>query len=71
MEHQPLLLSTKKAAKKLGVSEWTLNHERRLGRIDAVRIGRRWFYRIADIEGMALTTREKRALVAAAAGRVN
>jgi predicted site-specific integrase-resolvase len=71
MKTDPLLLSTKKAAARLGISTWTLKRERRLGRIDGIQIGRRWFFRVGDVDAMAMTTREKRALQAAASGPVN
>jgi Helix-turn-helix domain len=71
MNPEPLLLTTNAAAKRLGVSSYTLRRLRRLGRITAIHLEGRWFFRPRDIDSLALTKRERVVLEAVAAGVVN
>jgi excisionase family DNA binding protein len=70
MTTQPLLISKREAASLLGISVGMLDKLRRMGRLERVRLGRRVLFRRSDIEGLALTDRQKKTLAREISGAV-
>lgn len=62
MTAPPILISKKLSAKLLGISVGLLDKLRRQGRIEAVPVGKRVMFRHEDIEALALTPSQRKAL---------
>jgi len=62
MTAAPILISKKLSAKLLGISVGLLDKLRRQGRIEGVPIGKRVMFRREDVEALALTPTQRRAL---------
>jgi excisionase family DNA binding protein len=63
MSKQPILISKKAAAELLGISVGLLDKLVRMGRLERVRLGGRSLFRRDDLERLALTPRQQRALM--------
>lgn len=71
MSDDPILISKKKTAKRLGISVGTLDMLRRRGEIEGVRLGKRVLFRIEDVERLAMRPSQKKLLERASGGFLN
>lgn len=62
MTAAPILISKKLSAKLLGISTGLFDKLRRQGRIEGVPIGKRVMFRREDVEALALTPSQRKAL---------
>ena len=70
MTRESILISKKLSAKLLGISVGLLDKLRRQGRIEGVPIGKRVMFRREDVEALALTPSQRKALRRECAGSV-
>jgi hypothetical protein len=70
MTAAPILISKKLAARLLGISIGMIDKLRRQGKLHAVPIGKRAMFRRVDIEALAMTPAQRKALNRECAGPV-